>query len=241
MQEDGAITAAEAAEAGDCRRCRRIVAYERPRRDTGFHFVDQVAREAKTLAGIECADRRIPTRCARPSTCQLQRAAEAALQEGLCALRAQRRPRCSSAAAEANLGEGDRSAIEPSRAQAPGDKRAGRGSGAGRARGCRSTTCIGQRRSLVEKPPARRARADRVGLADGRILPLSVARRRIAAHALKLYDVVYVKRHRGQQEGSKAAAPAPSCACGRPCRAPRWCWRTRPGASWPWPAASPIR
>ena len=25
------------------------------------------------------------------------------------------------------------------------------------------------------------------------------------------------------------------------CRARRWCWRTRPAASWRWPAASPIR
>ena len=30
-----------------------MVAYERPRRDIGFHFVDQVAREAKSVAGIE--------------------------------------------------------------------------------------------------------------------------------------------------------------------------------------------
>jgi penicillin-binding protein 1A len=29
-----------------------LVLYERPRRDIGFHFVDQVAREAKSLAGI---------------------------------------------------------------------------------------------------------------------------------------------------------------------------------------------
>ncbi len=29
-----------------------MVAYERPRRDFGFHFVDQVAREAKALAGL---------------------------------------------------------------------------------------------------------------------------------------------------------------------------------------------
>ena len=30
-----------------------LVAYERPRRDIGFYFVDQVAREAKSVAGIE--------------------------------------------------------------------------------------------------------------------------------------------------------------------------------------------
>src|SRR5262249_7686314 len=31
----------------------QMVAYERPRRDIGFHFVDQVARDAKSVAGIE--------------------------------------------------------------------------------------------------------------------------------------------------------------------------------------------
>ena len=30
-----------------------LLTYERPRRDIGFHFVDQVAREAKSIAGIE--------------------------------------------------------------------------------------------------------------------------------------------------------------------------------------------
>src|SRR5262245_59755127 len=30
-----------------------LVAYQKPRRDFGFHFVDQVAREAKAVAGIE--------------------------------------------------------------------------------------------------------------------------------------------------------------------------------------------
>jgi penicillin-binding protein 1A len=30
-----------------------LVAYERPRRDVGFYFVYQVAREAKSVAGIE--------------------------------------------------------------------------------------------------------------------------------------------------------------------------------------------
>jgi membrane peptidoglycan carboxypeptidase len=31
----------------------KLVAYARPRRDIGYHFVDQVAREAKSLAGID--------------------------------------------------------------------------------------------------------------------------------------------------------------------------------------------
>src|SRR5262249_23304251 len=57
-------------------------AYERPRRDIGFHFVDQVAREAKSIAGIEAIT---ANSYAVRSTISppLQRAVEEALQEGL--------------------------------------------------------------------------------------------------------------------------------------------------------------
>ena len=44
-------------------------------------------------------------------------------------------------------------------------------------------------------------------------------------------------RHR---HGAQVAARR-SCGCARRCKARRWCWRTRPAASWRWPAASPIR
>ncbi len=59
-----------------------LVAYERPRRDIGFHFVDQVAREAKAVAGIDAITGNSYT---VRSTIDppLQRAVEEALQEGL--------------------------------------------------------------------------------------------------------------------------------------------------------------
>ena len=91
MQEDGAI-------ARGCSPGRglpalpALVAYERPRRDIGFHFVDQVAREAKSVAGIEAITANSYTVRSTINP-QLQRAVEAALQEGLVALRAQRRAR----------------------------------------------------------------------------------------------------------------------------------------------------
>src|SRR5205809_3232373 len=31
----------------------QLAAYERPRRDIGFHFMDEVAREARSVAGID--------------------------------------------------------------------------------------------------------------------------------------------------------------------------------------------
>ena len=49
MQEEGMITPEQSAKALDP--LPEMIAYERPRRDFGFHFVDQVAREAKSLAG----------------------------------------------------------------------------------------------------------------------------------------------------------------------------------------------
>jgi membrane peptidoglycan carboxypeptidase len=59
-----------------------LVPYERPRHDIGFHFVDQVAREAKSVAGIEAITANSYTVRSTISP-QLQRAAEEALQEGL--------------------------------------------------------------------------------------------------------------------------------------------------------------
>src|SRR5260370_13792464 len=59
-----------------------FVAYERPRRDIGFHFVDQVAREAKSFAGIEAITANSYT-VRSTINLHLQRAVEEALQEGL--------------------------------------------------------------------------------------------------------------------------------------------------------------
>src|SRR5262249_50650520 len=57
-------------------------AYERPHRDIGLHFVDQVAREAKSVAGVEAITANSYTVRSTISP-QLQRTVEEALQEGL--------------------------------------------------------------------------------------------------------------------------------------------------------------
>ena len=67
----------------------------------------------------------------------------------------------------------------------------------------------------------------RVGLADGRTLPLSVRFGRAEA-ALKLNDVVYVKLI----GGSNKTRFVPSCASHRRCRARPSCWKTRPARFW---------
>src|SRR5215467_10294334 len=85
MQEDGTSSASGSNE----QRSRPglpilpvVIPYQRPRRDIGFHFVDEVAREAKSTAGINAitADSNTIRSTINP---RLQRAVEESLQEGL--------------------------------------------------------------------------------------------------------------------------------------------------------------
>src|SRR4051794_11959573 len=76
LQEDGAITADQSGRGLPA--LPKLVAYERPRRDIRFHFVDQVAREAKSLAGIDAITSHSYTVRSTVSP-QLQRAVEEAL------------------------------------------------------------------------------------------------------------------------------------------------------------------
>jgi membrane carboxypeptidase/penicillin-binding protein len=59
-----------------------MLGYQRPRRDIGFHFVDQVAREARSVAGIQTITAHSYT-VRSTINLKLQRAVEEALQEGL--------------------------------------------------------------------------------------------------------------------------------------------------------------
>src|SRR5918998_1865507 len=80
LQEDGAIPAERMKQAFGARPY--LVAFDRVRRDGGFHFVDYLDREAKTLAGI--ASLTAASYSVRSTLIPaLQRATESALQEGL--------------------------------------------------------------------------------------------------------------------------------------------------------------
>ena len=127
-----------AARAAACRRCRRMVAYERPRRDIGFHFVDQVAREAKSVAGIEAITANSYTVRSTINP-QLQRAVEETLQEGLW--RYERSAgRVQFRAAEANLAQ----AVQAHRRQRQERRR----QAAGLAAGAREGAAAALRRAL---------------------------------------------------------------------------------------------
>jgi 1A family penicillin-binding protein len=184
MQEDGVLAAEQSGRGLPA--LPTLVAYERPRRDIGFHFVDQVAREAKSLAGIDTITANSYT--VRSSINPLlQRAVEEALQEGLS--RYERSAgRVQFRAAEANLGQ----AVQRVDAEKKtGDKRPGWQRALASARlplyDVHWTPAI-----VLEKPAGKKGEAWRVGLADGRVLPLSIDNA-TAQRKLALYDVVLVR------------------------------------------------
>jgi penicillin-binding protein 1A len=174
-----------------------IVTSARPRRDIGFHFVDQVAREARTIAGL---DRITDTSYTVRSTIDqsLQRAVEEALQEGLARYE-RNNGRAQFMGQEAYLGatilrlESDRKNTDrrPFWQQALANAHLP----------LYDVHWIPA--AVVARPGGKRGDGWRVGLADGRILPLidSAA----AQNKLALNDVVFVHLPDG---GSKAAAGA---------------------------------
>ena len=196
MQEDGAVTV-ELPERG-LPALPAMVAYERPRRDIGFHFVDQVAREAKSVAGIEAITAHSYTVRSTISP-QLQRAAEAALQEGLW--RYERNAgRLQFRGAEANLSQ----AIKRVEADPKSDdKRPAWQRALASARlplyDVHWTPAL-----VLEKPGGKKGEAWRVGLADGRTVPLAVDNA-AAQRKLTLYDVVLVRVGEGKGKAGTRA------------------------------------
>jgi penicillin-binding protein 1A len=166
-----------------------LAAYQ-PRRDTGFHFVDQVAREAKSTAGIEAITGNSYTVRSTINT-KLQRVVEVTLQEGLS--RYERNAgRVQFPGAEASLAQ----AVQQIEARGKADKRPPWQEALTKARlplyDVHWTPAI-----IVEKPGStksegRKGEVWRVGLADGRILPLAIDNS-AAQRKLALHDVVYVQ------------------------------------------------
>ena len=196
MQEDG--TAAIELPSRGLPALPTMVAYERPRRDIGFHFVDQVAREAKSVAGIEAITAHSYTVRSTINP-QLQRAAEAALQEGLW--RYERNAgRLQFRGAEANLSQSIKR-IEADTTR--GDKRPAWQRALASARlplyDVHWTPAL-----VVEKPSGKKGEAWRVGLADGRVLPLAIDNA-AAQRKLVVNDVVLIRVAEGK---GKTAARA---------------------------------
>jgi penicillin-binding protein 1A len=194
MREDGAIKGEEPTKA--LPPLPELTAYERPRRDTGFYFTDQVAREARAFAGIDAITANSYTVRSTISP-PLQRSVEEALQEGLS--RYERSAgRVEFRAAEANLAQ----AID----RIEGDNKAGD------KRPSWQRALVNARLPLydvhwmpavlVEKPAGKKSESWRVGLPDGRIVPLALDNA-AAQRKLKLYDVVLV--HIAESKGKSGA------------------------------------
>ncbi len=195
MQEDDAISAADVKQASNP--TASLVAYTNPRRDIGFHFVDNLAHEAKAVAGIDAltADSYTVHSTILPD---LQRSTEAALQEGLARFEIDG-GRVSFQGPEANLANAvKRIQSDPKTAQQKQPW----------------LQALAQARLplydvhwpvavVVDKGGGKGGDGIRVGLADGRILPLSGASGSISRN-LKLYDVVFV--HLSDAKGKTARA-----------------------------------
>jgi membrane carboxypeptidase/penicillin-binding protein len=182
MKEDGAITAEEVEPA---RALPALAAYERERRDSGFHALAQFVREAKAVAGIEglTASSYTVRSTVYP---ELQRAAEAALQEGLARYELNT-GRYRFEGAEANLAEAvGRITTEGKSADPPWQAA---------LKGARLPLYdVHWTPAIVTEKARQKGGGEiiRVGLADGRVLPLQAWSAPIRRQ-LKVHDVVYVR------------------------------------------------
>src|SRR5262245_21776453 len=196
LREDGVIPANEAA-SRQLPALPKLVAYERPRRDIGYHFVDQVAREAKATAGIDAITANSYTVRSTISP-QLQRAVEGALQEGLS--RYERSTgRVQFRGAEANLSQAVQRADADNKT---GDKRPAWQRAFARAR--LPLYDVHWTPALVLEKPGKKGEGWRVGLADGRVVPLAVDNA-VAQRTPARYGVVWVRVGEGKgKAGSRA-------------------------------------
>src|SRR5262245_35232735 len=192
MKEDGAI-----ADVSDAAKQLPVLAsYDRLRRDTGFYLLDQFAREAKTGAGIETLT--AATHLVHSTVIpDLQRATESALQEGLARYELNT-GRMRFEGPEANLAEAVQRLTTERKTAGPPWQAALKG-----ARlplyDVHWTPAI-----VVDKGRGKSGDAIRVGLADGRVLPLQAWNAGIRRR-LSLYDVVYVRVTEAKQKASARA------------------------------------
>jgi len=188
MQEDGSISTEQKDKA--LAAPPKLVTFDRPRRDSGLHFIDFVGREARADG--------IPTLTAEPYTVHstinaaLQREAETALQEGLARFEMSN-GRTQYRGPEANIAD----AVQ----KLSGAKTGGAASGASNALPAWQQALQEVRLPLadvhwdpvvvLDKGGKRGDGVIRVGLRDGRVLPLNQIGAQVR-RALNLYDVVYV-------------------------------------------------
>ncbi len=164
----------------------------RVRRNTGFHLVDEVGREARAVAGINSlTSNSYQVRSTiRPG---IQRAAEAALQDGLAQYE-QTAGRVEFQGAETNIGDAIRKLEAERRANPANQANQGKPSWQVALEQVRMPLydVHWTRAVVVERRNIQGAESIRVGLLDGRVLPISTWGARTRSR-INLSDVVYVK------------------------------------------------
>src|SRR6266498_4699723 len=212
MQEDGVISADQMQQA--LGQVPQLVAYDPPRRDSGFYFVDYLGREAKVASGIDALKAGSYTVHSTVRS-ELQRATEAALQEGLARYEL-RTGRLHFQGSQTNLSDVVQR-IESARNSPGGDKI---GSVPNQTPQPLLEATPPWRQALVTARPAlydvhwptavvinvptEKNAAIRVGLRDGRILPLATGNAAIP-RSLKIYDLVFVQVVEGKRKSDARA------------------------------------
>lgn len=202
MQEDGIITDDQWKQASATPL--RFAVYERPRRDTGFYFIDHIIREARTLVGMQSLT--VDSYVVHSTINQdLQRATEAALQEGLAQYEiATQRARFDKP--EMNLASLVQRIDNDERTRAQRRDKIVKTVWQMALETARfplydvhwTPAIVLDRNDSAGKTPVR------VGIPDGRVLPL-VSQNEADRARLKLYDVVYVKVVEGRnKDGARA-------------------------------------
>ena len=178
----------------------RVVVYERPRRLTGFHFVDHVTHEARTLVGMQSLTVDSYTVRSTINT-KLQRTVEAALQEGLARYEiASDRARFSGP--EANLSESVQRIDAEQKTRALRRDRVAKPVWQMALQAARLPLYdVHWTPAVVLEGNGKGKGGMRVGLPDGSIMPLSG--KESDRRKLTQYDVVYVKAEPGK--GKKQA------------------------------------
>src|SRR4051794_5012997 len=187
MKEDGVIAESDVKQA--LAAVPRLSAFERPRRDTGFYALDHLSREAKTFAGVDglTASSYTVRSTIEPA---LQRAAETSLQEGLARYELNT-GRYRFEGAEANLGDVVRKIETAPKAEAPAPAKPAWQQALERTR-LPLYDVHWPAAVVVSKGGGKGGESLRVGLADGRIVPLTTWSAAIRRE-LKLHDVVRVR------------------------------------------------
>ena len=191
MAEEKFITAEEAKQPMPA-----IASYERLRPDIGFHFVDQVQREAKAIPGVEALNSSsyIVKTTINP---QIQRSAEVVLQEGLARYELNT-GRAKFQGAETNLTEAIATLSKDPKLAGPAWLAA--------LRNVRLPLydVHWEPAVIVELTRTKKGDVTTVGLADGRMLPLNAVNAS-ARRVLKVNDVVYVRvREAAQKQAARA-------------------------------------